>query len=117
MTTSYDKGVRYEEMSEKYLIKQGYEIITRRYKTKYGEIDLIAKQTDTICFIEVKYRKNAPEYALTEKQMRRIIDAANTWIAENYQTNQISMPCMRFDVICISLSDLQHFTNAFTLDI
>lgn len=101
-------------MAEKYLIKQGYEIVDRRYKTKYGEIDLIAKHAEIICFVEVKYRKYMPEYALITKQVRRIVDAASVWVASNYTTD---LPCMRFDMVCISNNGIKHFENAFSADV
>ncbi len=113
MLTSYAKGIQYEALAEKYLHSHGYNILGKRYKTRYGEIDIVAEKSQIICFIEVKYRKYNPENALIVRQMKRIIETAYIWITENYIIN---LPCMRFDVICISNNGLQYFEHAFRVD-
>ena len=54
--TSYARGVRAEEAAAQYLGQRGYEILCKRYKTKFGEIDLIVQKDNIICFVEVKMR-------------------------------------------------------------
>lgn len=61
----------------------GYRILEQRFKTKIGEIDLIARKKNTVVFIEVKHRPtlNAGIYSVTEFQSRRINGAANLYMA------------------------------------
>ena len=52
--SSYKKGVNAEMAISNYLIRHGYKIIKHRYKTKYGEIDIIASKEKLLLFVEVK---------------------------------------------------------------
>lgn len=63
---------------------RGYRILETRFKTKLGEIDLIARKKDVIVFIEVKHRKtiDAGVYSVTPAQSRRIDGAANLFMAK-----------------------------------
>ena len=49
-------GILAEDKAEEFLKKSGYQILRRNYKTKLGEVDIIAKDKDTFCFVEVKCR-------------------------------------------------------------
>lgn len=62
----------------------GYRILETRFKTKLGEIDLIARKKDVIVFIEVKHRRtiDAGVYSVTNAQSRRIDGAANLFMAK-----------------------------------
>lgn len=71
---SYIFGYENEDIAYKYLKKNGYEILFRNYKTKFGEIDIIAKKEKTLFFVEVKSSKNyESEYYLTDKKIEKII--------------------------------------------
>jgi len=52
------KGMHYEQLAEQYLQTQGLSAVSRNYDCKYGEIDLIMKDQNTLVFVEVKYRKS-----------------------------------------------------------
>jgi putative endonuclease len=77
---------------------KGYRILSRRYKTPVGEIDLIVKRGRTIAFVEVKHRPTAEEAteAATLAGRRRIASAASMWLA---RTPQAVGHTLRFDVI------------------
>ena len=49
-------GTSYEIKAEEYLLKRGYKILERNFRNRSGEIDIIAKDREYFCFIEVKYR-------------------------------------------------------------
>lgn len=74
------RNKRTGQLSENYaasvLEKKGYKIIARNYKTKQGELDIIAKDNDTICFIEVKTRSSKryglPQEAVDKKSLKRL---------------------------------------------
>lgn len=111
--TNYAKGVAAENQAEDYLKAQGYEILRSRYKTKYGEIDLIARANDLICFVEVKVRAKKVDAleAVTPRTRKRIQNAALFFISENPELNDYAM---RFDVITISGDgSISHLDNAW----
>ena len=87
-----------ESLAASYLRKKRYEILACNYRTRFGEIDLIAKDRRAIVFVEVKLRKDAAyvqarEYVDSQKQ-NRIRTTASIWL-QNYPTDL--QP--RFDVI------------------
>ena len=87
-----------EAEAAKYLRNKKYKIIGANYKTRFGEIDIIAENKKYIVFVEVKLRKSS-EYAeafefVTEKKQSRIRTTAEAWLAQN-DTDK----CVRFDVI------------------
>ena len=61
----------------RFLKKTGYIIIEKNYRSRYGEIDIIAKDCETLCFVEVKSRKNthyaSPEEYVDKKKQKRLL--------------------------------------------
>ena len=51
-------GSRYEEEAAAFLQKQGFQILEKNYRDRYGEIDIIAKENGYLVFVEVKYRSS-----------------------------------------------------------
>ncbi len=78
----------------------GWRILKSRYKTKAGEIDLIAKRRKTVAFIEVKARKTreAALDAVTPASRRRIANAAKIFVAEHPRAGFYTL---RFDVMIV----------------
>ena len=97
---SYNKeiGKIGENKAKDYLVRRGYKIICRNYNIKGGEIDIISKDNDCVCFVEVKTRTNdeygAPMEAVGYTKQQRIKKAANVYIAKIGH----DIEC-RFDVI------------------
>ncbi|MBU1871350.1 MAG: YraN family protein, partial [Candidatus Omnitrophica bacterium] len=95
-------------------------IINTNYRTRLGQIDIIAKNKRTICFIEVKTRKNqwfgSPAEAIDAAKQRKISQVALTFLK---QEGLLNYPA-RFDVVAISCPDVQPkielIRNAFELD-
>lgn len=102
-----------EDQASKYLISKGYKILKRNFKTKIGEIDIVAKDGDVIVFVEVKTRKNdyfgLPREAVTPTKQRKIRMVATQYLKLNGGLNQLC----RFDVIDILGGDLNHIENCF----
>ncbi len=101
-----------EEKACNYLKSKKYKILERNYRCIYGEIDIIAKDNDTLVIIEVKYRKTA-KYgkgyeAVTYTKQQKIIRTAEYYINDKH----IKMP-VRFDVISIDDNEITHIENAF----
>lgn len=112
----YKRGVMAEFIAARFLNAKGYDIVAKRYKTRYGEIDLIAKRGNMIAFVEVKRRKDAQTaaYAVLPRAQARIANAARMWIAENPHT----MECdIRFDVVLVTPYTVpQHIENAWHVE-
>ena len=105
-----------EKASAKYLENKGYHIVVRNYRTRYGEIDIIAKKENVLVFVEVKLRTGS-NYgrgleAITPHKVEKIHQVAISYIQENYEVE----PECRFDVIEILNSnqmEILHIENAF----
>jgi len=109
-------GTEKEELAVSYLTKQNADILVRNFYFRGGEIDLIAKDGEYVCFIEVKYRKSnrfgAPEEAVTLSKQRKIIQGARYYLYCNRYPSDT--PC-RFDVISVSGEEITWIKDAFTL--
>lgn len=109
-----------EESAIDLLKTNGYRILARNYKTKLGEIDIIARDKDTVCFIEVKTRHSdrfgLPQEAISRSKQRHIAKVALVFLKENNLLDKRA----RFDVISIMHSEdtskLDLIKNAFELD-
>lgn len=107
-------GVLSEMIAIWYLRLKGYKVLCHRYKTPFGEIDIIAQKKGVLCFIEVKYRDSfeAALYAVSNHQKERLIKTARIFCQKNMKT----MPC-QFDVILTSpWSWPYHLKNVWYLD-
>lgn len=115
MKTSYDKGIFAERLASIYLVLKGYRILQSRYKTGYGEIDLIARKGKTIIFVEVKQRQNEREgaEAITGKSQSRISNAAKQFISRNSRYADYDF---RFDALLfIPPFFIRHLDNAWSV--
>ena len=107
-------GQRYEDMAVEYIEKQGYRVLERNYRCRYGEIDIIARHQGYLVFIEVKYRKGADNTGAFEavniRKQKRICGVAR-WYMMKKRVSENSK--CRFDVVGIQESDIRVFENAF----
>ncbi len=108
--------VRGEKGARDYLEKKGYKILAANYKTKVGEIDLIAADKGTLVFVEVKARTSdafgQPIEAVTPYKVRKIVLVAKQFMLQK----RVGDVPVRFDVIEILGDRLRHTENAFTLN-
>ena len=112
-------GSRGEEAAACFLMKNGYKIISRNYKNKLGEVDIIAEDGDVICFIEVKTRKSnrfgMAKESVTARKQRQIAKVAISFLKEKGFLNRRA----RFDVVALDCSScgvkLDLIRNAFDL--
>jgi putative endonuclease len=116
MADSHNLGQEGEELARDHLVKKGYKILHRNWKTGKREIDIIAENKDCIVFIEVKTRTDDhhlhPRHAVTSEKQKSIIYAAESYI-QRYNVNKDS----RFDIVSI-ISDgqsveIEHIEDAF----
>ncbi len=110
-----NKGKVAEELACAFLIKQGFELITKNFYSRFGEIDLIMQDQTTLVFIEVRYRKNlayggAKESITPSKQIKIQKTALSYMQKKGREVNA------RFDVIAITGEDdnnIEWIKNAF----
>lgn len=109
-----NRGVRYEELAADYLERQGFQILQRNFHSRFGEIDLIAKEGTYLVFVEVKYRATGsgghPLEAVDIRKQRRIGKTADFYCLR-YGYGE-DTPC-RFDVVGIIGDEVIHISNAF----
>ena len=102
-----------EERAVAELERRGYAILARRYRTRHGEIDIVADDGGTIVFVEVKARETgecgSAAEAVTVRKQRRLASMAVDYLARNHVTDK---PC-RFDVVAIDGPILAVYPAAF----
>ena len=112
-------GQRGESLAVWYLKKNGYRIIEQNYRTQLGEIDIVAKEKNTIVFVEVKSRRSvrygSPKWAVTPRKQRKISTVALQYLKTTRQMNARA----RFDVVAIISNrddpQIEIVKNAFEL--
>ncbi|RKX69611.1 YraN family protein [candidate division WOR-3 bacterium] len=114
-----DKGIAGEEIAVEYLKRAGFEIVDRNYRTRRGEIDIIARNREGLRFVEVKMRRRGtmvpPQEAIDLRKMRRIIAAAREYLARNHL---VGKEFCHFDVIAIDDQDeIEYIPDAFSANI
>lgn len=106
-------------LAKQYLKTKGYRILEENFRNKLGEIDLIAQDGPTVCFIEVKTRKSVqqgqPYEAITPWKIRKLSQMAMVYL--KYKFHSLEIPS-RFDVISIvedktNSPGIKHLKNAF----
>lgn len=106
-------GLSAESRAAAYLIAKGYRIVRRRFRTPVGEIDIVARRRGTLVFVEVKARERIDDAAeaVIVRQQRRIIAAAELWLANNPDDAKSDI---RFDVVLVAPKSLpRHIEAAF----
>lgn len=105
-------GKNGEDIACKYLENKGFTIVCRNYRSRYGEIDIIAKDDKFLAIVEVKKRKNTkfgqPAEYVDVKKQQKIIKTALMFLTQNSFELQ-----PRFDVIEIYDGQINHIKNAF----
>jgi len=115
-----------EEIAVKFLKEKGYQILDRNYRFQIpgdlqrGEIDIVAKKGDTICFVEVKTLKNPkieifPEEKINFSKKKKLIATAESWLIKN----KIPLDSKwQIDVISVEIKEgktkISHFENAIS---
>lgn len=97
---AYRRGHSSEWLAAVALMVKGFRIVARRYRTKLGEIDLIARRGDLVLIVEVKARRSLIEAmeAIAHQSERRIEGAADLWLARQPDYARLSV---RFDMVAV----------------
>lgn len=117
-------GARAEELVARRLAAAGWEIVERNARTRYGELDIVARDGRTLVFVEVKAgRENAafgperPILAVDARKQRRVRRLATAWMAERRDVPPYAE--IRFDAVGVTLDragrvvDVEHIRAAF----
>jgi len=120
-------GSKYEKLAGAFLEKQGYEILCYNYRCFFGEIDIVAREDETLVFCEVKYRSSSsggnPLEAVDVKKQQTLYRTAMNYI--RFESDKVrdkmglsgshskeEIAC-RFDVIGFIRDEIFHVKNAF----
>jgi len=114
--SSTDTGKKGEELAKTYLEKQGYAIVEQNWRTRYGEIDLVAKKGDLLVVVEVRTRVGEqfgmPEETLNFQKRKQIFRNATAYLAKSRGFNRC-----RIDAVCVVLGEnrelkrIAHYEN------
>ncbi|TNM66361.1 YraN family protein [Aliirhizobium smilacinae] len=102
-----------EYLAALFLLLKGYRILAFRYRTKLGEIDIVARKKTLVLFVEVKARasEGAAIDAVGYETQRRIRSASDIWLSRPRDTHRLSC---RYDIIAVLPWRLpRHFPDAF----
>jgi putative endonuclease len=115
-----------ERIAEEHLARRGYTIVGRNFRTRYGELDLIATDGQALVFCEVKTRVSGsqggpagPLDGIGTRKRNRIRRIAGQWLAENSAESRPRTRDLRFDAIGVMVTPagrllaLEHLENAF----
>lgn len=110
------KGSKAENLAIEYLKKSGYTIIEKNFHSRFGEIDIIAKDKDYYVFVEVRFRKNnsfgSPIETVNIFKKRKIYKASIDYVKRKKLEN-----CnLRFDVVSIEGEKINLLKNAFAIN-
>ena len=112
---AFRRGLSAESRAALLLIAKAYRILARRWKTPFGEIDIVARRRGVLVFVEVKARASIAEAleAVTERTKERVMGAAELWLARHPQD---AAGDIRFDVIVVTPGAMpRHIINAFNV--
>jgi putative endonuclease len=110
---AFERGLSAESRAAMLLVAKGYRIVARRWRSPVGEIDIVARRRNLLVFVEVKARDREDDAAeaVTPRQQRRLIAAAEAWLAVN--PGDVTRN-IRFDVVLVAPKRLpKHLLNAF----
>ena len=113
--TTTDSGKRGEEFVCEKLVARGFRVVARNVREKFAEIDIVAEDGDTLCFIEVRTRADDvmghPAETVTAAKQRHIRRAAEAFLVRR----RVPPRPMRFDVATVvwSRMEFEYFENAF----
>ena len=116
MIEPHELGKLGEDLATEYLIKKGYQILERNWRSGHKEIDIIALDETTLVVVEVKTRKSDdygdPEIAVGKSKQQLLIWAADAYVRKN----QLDVD-VRFDIVSIVFTDdepeIEHIEDAF----
>ena len=116
MSAHNDTGREGENLAASFLLQKGYEIVDRNWRYGPKEIDIVARDGDTMVFVEVKTRSTLafelPQEAVTKKKMKNLVEAADAYLIQH----NIGLES-RFDIVGVLNGNppkvIEHLTGAW----
>jgi putative endonuclease len=110
-------GREAEDLAAAFLEARGFEVLARNHRTRRGEVDLVCRDGEVLCFVEVRSRtseaQGGPEETVGPAKARRVVAAATDWAVRNDALDRD----LRFDVVAVTFGDgepvVAHFPAAF----
>ncbi|MEP7117961.1 MAG: YraN family protein [Acidobacteriota bacterium] len=97
-------GLEGETRACRALEARGYRVLQRRYRTRYGELDIVARHDQTVVFVEVKARSGRafgdPAAAVTTEKQRRLVAMATDYLTRH----GLARAAVRFDVVSVTVN-------------
>ena len=94
-------GAHGEAIASMVLAKRGYRIVERNFRSRWGELDVVAYDGATLVFVEVKARRGArfgePAYAVDRRKQRRLVRLAQQYLVRR----KLGEPLCRFDIVVV----------------
>ena len=115
--TSFLKGKQAEELALSFFLNQGYACLAQRFKTKWGEIDLIVSRSQGLHFVEVKRRPSLSGglFSLTPQQQSRIYKSALSFLSSC--PTVCSWSSFQFDLVVVTSEGIMtHLPHIFMVD-
>ena len=116
--TTKQTGDSAERIAETFLLGRGLTLVARNYRCRFGEIDLVMRERETLVFVEVRLRRSlkgndfgGPAASITPIKQARIISAA-----QHYLSGMKQLPPCRFDAVLLNslnAKDIEWLRNAF----
>ncbi len=114
------RGREAENLAAAFLAARGFEILDRNHAVPRGEVDLVCREGDVLCFVEVRSRtseaQGGPEETVGRRKARRVVAAATDWALRNGGLDRD----IRFDVVAVTFGErgphIEHFRAAFDGD-
>jgi len=114
-----DFGELGERIAERWLRRQGWRVVQRRFRSGHRDIDLVVERDDLVVFVEVKARRGAefgdPVEAVNWSKQRQLVRSASVWIDRHGRPSE----SYRFDVVGVLVEGervrVRHVANAFSL--
>ncbi len=117
---SVEQGETAETLGAQFLLRRGYRLLERNFKTRLGEVDLVVENGVYVVFVEVRYRRSvawgSPEATVGRLKRRKLVLAALEYV----QRRGFEQRALRFDVLSIRKARgglrIEHHENAFEMD-
>jgi putative endonuclease len=113
VTVAQETGASAENKACAYLQQQSLQLITRNFRCKMGEIDLIMQDKNELVFVEVRCRNNSffggGLDSITDSKQKKLIKAASFYL----QQKRLTEIACRFDAVAISANTIEWIKNAF----
>jgi putative endonuclease len=112
------RGREAEALAAAFLAERGFEILDRNHAVPRGEVDLVCRDGEVLCFVEVRSRSSdaqgGPEETVGRRKARRVIAAATDWALKHGGLDRL----IRFDVVAVTAKEgepprIEHFPAAF----